>query len=120
VAYHLALLDYVKRCPGPHFRELSRELGMPVGTLQYWLGRLMELGMLYSLRLAWRPRYFHAAVPRNEAEVIYVIREVKLTPSRATELTTGLRPEVVQLVADKYPCVRRDLVDAFITLFSQL
>ena len=48
MAYHLALLDYVKRCPGPHFRELTRELGMPVGTLQYWLGRLMELGVLYS------------------------------------------------------------------------
>jgi hypothetical protein len=76
---------------------------MPVGTLQYWLRRLMELGVLYSLRLAWRPRYFHAAVAREEAEVIYVIREVKLTPSRAAELTTGLRPEVVQLVADKYP-----------------
>jgi len=28
VLYYEAIIDYVKRCPGPHFRELTRELGI--------------------------------------------------------------------------------------------
>jgi len=116
--YYAAVVEYVKRCPGPHFRELTRELQIPVGTLQYWLNRLLEWGGLYVLRLMGRPRYFHSTVPREEAEVIYVVKEVRLSPPRATPLM--IRPEVLQLVVDKYPCVRRDLVDAFISLFRQL
>ena len=54
--YYEAIIDYVKRCPGPHFRELTRELGIPVGTLQYWLSKLLEADELYPLRLAQRPR----------------------------------------------------------------
>jgi predicted transcriptional regulator len=120
VLYYEAIIDYVKRCPGPHFRELTRELGIPVGTLQYWLNKLLEAGEIYLLRLAQRPRYFHRTIPEEEARAIYVVREVRLSPASILRLATDIRPEILRAVVEAYPCVRRDLVDAFITLFSQL
>jgi hypothetical protein len=120
VLYYEAIIDYVKRSPGPHFRELTRELGIPVGTLQYWLSKLLEVGELYLLRLAQRPRYYHRTVPEEEARVIYVVREARLSPAPALRLAADIRPEVLRAVVEAYPCVRRDLVDAFINLFTQL
>jgi len=120
VLYYEAIIDYVKRCPGPHFRELTRELGIPVGTLQYWLSKLLEAGEIYLLSLAQRPRYFHRTVPEEEARAIYVVREVRLSPAPALRLAIDIRPEVLRAVVETYPCVRRDLVDAFINLFTQL
>jgi DNA-binding Lrp family transcriptional regulator len=118
--YYEAIIDYVKRCPGPHFRELTRELGIPVGTLQYWLNKLLEAGEIYLLRLAQRPRYFHRNLPEEEARAIYVVREARLSPASILRLAADVRPEVLRAVVEAYPCVRRDLVDAFITLFTQL
>ncbi len=118
--YYEAIVDYVKRCPAPHFRELARKLRIPVGTLQYWPERLIEAGELYPLRLVQRPRYFHRTVAEEEARAIYVVREVKLSPALAPTAAAGIKPEVLRAVAERYPCVRWDLVDAFITLFNQL
>ena len=118
--YYEAIIDYVKRCPGPHFRELTRELGIPVGTLQYWLNKLLEAGELYHLRLARRPRYFHRTLPEEEARAIYAVREARLSLAPALRLAIDVRPEVLRAVVEAYPCVRSDLVDAFINLFTQL
>jgi len=120
VVYYEAVVEYIRRCPGPYFRELTRELGIPVGTLQYWLGRLVEWGELYLLNLWRRPRYFHAATPREEAEVIYIVRELKLSPALASDLPVEVRPHLLRAVVEKYPCVRQDLVEVFIAMFSQL
>jgi len=120
VGYHVAIVDYVRRCPGSYFRELARELQIPVGTLQYWLGRLTARGELYVLKLMQRPRYFHFSVSREEAEAVYLVREIRLSPSLAPRLAVDIKPELIKAVVERYPCVRQDLVDAFINLFSQL
>lgn len=52
------ILGYLNKCPGPYFRQLVRELSLPVGTAQYWLSRLAQQGLIYVLNLAKRPRYF--------------------------------------------------------------
>jgi len=119
VLYYKSIIDYVKRCPGPHFRELTRELGIPVGTLQYWLSKLLEAGELYLMRLAQRPRYFRT-VSEWETRAIYAVRETRLSPVPTLRLAIDIRPEVFRAVVEAYPCVRRDLVDTFINLFTQL
>jgi len=48
------------------------------------------------------------------------VREASLSPAPALWLAIDIRPEVLRAVVEAYPCVRRDLVDAFINLFTQL
>jgi len=108
--------SYIRRCPGPGLRQLVRELGLGMGTVQYHVQKLLQLGAIYVLQvIPRRPRYFTADVPRRLAEVIYVIRE----PEAARAVERPTIDEVVTVV-DRWPCLRKDLAQRLIELWDEL
>ena len=111
-----AILTRIRTCPGPGLRQLVRELGLGMGTVQYHLQRLAQIGAIYALSLLpRRPRYFPAEVPRRLAEVIYVIRE-----PRAAQAVPRPTPEEVVAVIDRWPCLRKDLAQRFLEMWDEL
>lgn len=56
----------------------------------------------------------------EDAEVIYAVREIRVNPAVAKELKPLLKRERLEIVIAQYPCVRNDLVDIFINIFSEL
>ncbi|AET32216.1 hypothetical protein [Pyrobaculum ferrireducens] len=114
-----SILHYLRTCPGPHFRELVRELSLPVGTAQYWVTKLLQTREIYVVDLAQRPRYFPSGLDEVTAAAIYVVREARLRPSVVRQLATYVSREALRR-AVAYPCVQRDLVDVFMELFWQL
>ncbi|MFN3803849.1 MAG: transcriptional regulator [Pyrobaculum sp.] len=117
------MLDLILRallqCPGPYFRQLSKELSIPVGTLDYYLTKLTRERLAY--RLGSRPRYYHIKTALEEALAIYILREGPRALAEFPEAKCGksLCPTVRNLMAaalDKYPCLRRDVVENYITL----
>jgi len=114
---------HIARCPGPYFRQLAKELGMPIGTLKYHLDKLTRDRLVYTL--GRRPRYFPYTMPVEEAAVVYLIREGPGALDAVEVRRCGRRlcPEVKELamaLVRQYPCLQRDLVSNFIDLFSQL
>jgi len=114
---------HIARCPGPYFRQLAKELEMPIGTLRYHLDKLIRDRLVYTL--GRRPRYFPYTMPAEEAAVVYVIREGPgaLDVVEVRRCGRRLCPEVKELAVGlvrQYPCLQRDLVSNFIDLFSQL
>lgn len=51
-----AIMEHIRRKPGITFRQLARELGLGIGTVQYHLHRLEREGKVVSFR-ANRKRY---------------------------------------------------------------
>jgi hypothetical protein len=113
-----SILQYLRSCPGPHFRELVRELSIPVGTAQYWITKLLRTGEIYVVDLAQRPRYFPKGLDEGIAAAIYVVREARLRPSVVRQLGTYVTKEAL-CKAVGYPCVQKDLVDVFMELLRQ-
>ncbi|MEM3997142.1 MAG: transcriptional regulator [Pyrobaculum sp.] len=117
------ILNYISRCPGPYFRQLSKELSVPVGTLDYYITKLWRGERIF--RLGQRPRYFAREVTPEEAVAIYVLREGAAGVREFPEVKCGRRlcqlyRDLMVAALDKYPCLRRDVVDNFIALMSLL
>ena len=61
------ILNYIRNRPGVTFRELSRELKLGIGDLQYHLGRLEKEGKVFSRKVG-RRRYIFPAGFEEEAQ----------------------------------------------------
>ncbi|MFN7105576.1 MAG: transcriptional regulator [Pyrobaculum sp.] len=111
------ILAALSQCPGPYFRQLSKELAMPVGTLNYYLTKLARERLVY--RLGSRPRYYHVNTPLEEAIAIYILREGPKALREFPEVKCGnsLSPTAKSLMTaalDRYPCLRQDVVENYI------
>ncbi len=116
-----SIISAIARCPGPYFRQLSKELSMPIGTLDYYITRLLRERAVY--KLGSRPRYFLGNTPLEEAIAIYILREGARGVAEFPEVKCGksLCPTIKSNMAtalDKYPCLRRDVVENYIILMS--
>ncbi|RFA95736.1 transcriptional regulator [Pyrobaculum aerophilum] len=117
------ILSHISRCPGPYLRQLQKELAAPLGTLDYYLTKLLRRGEIY--KLGRRSRYFPSQLDELQAWAIYLLREGPRALEEAGRLKCGKRlcPEVRGLLlrsVESYECLRRDLVDNFIILMSML
>ena len=72
---------YIQKCPGVHERELSRELGIPLSTLDYHLFHLKKRTLIDGQQDGRYTRYFITKVmnPRDK-KVIGILRQ--RTPRR--------------------------------------
>lgn len=52
------VLQFIQRKPGSHLRQIKRELGMAMGTIQYHLALLEKQGKIISERQNFRKFYF--------------------------------------------------------------
>ncbi len=58
-----ALLSFVQRYPGVHFREIRRRLGIPIGTLDYHLYRMEKEGLVSVTATGGYKCVYPAVVP---------------------------------------------------------
>ncbi|QLJ53166.1 MAG: hypothetical protein Sv326_0991 [Candidatus Fermentimicrarchaeum limneticum] len=52
------IYEHIVRFPGSHFREIQRHLSLPVGTLQYHLGKLLDGKLIISKKDGEYVRYY--------------------------------------------------------------
>jgi predicted transcriptional regulator len=71
----MQIYNLVKANPGIHFRGICRELGLPIGVVQYHLGLLTRAGLLSSRRGRRYRRYFESKrFGEIEMKVISLLR----------------------------------------------
>lgn len=71
----MQIYTLVKNSPGIHFRGICRELGLPIGVVQYHLGLLTGAGLLSSRRGRRYRRYFESKrFGEIEMKVISLLR----------------------------------------------
>jgi predicted transcriptional regulator len=70
-----AIFSAVRECPGVHFRELQRLLGMPVGQLEYHLRALDEEGLIKSTDDRYYKRYFASEVDARDKPLLGALRQ---------------------------------------------
>ncbi|HWG92397.1 MAG TPA: transcriptional regulator [Candidatus Thermoplasmatota archaeon] len=77
------IFQHVKKVPGAHMREIGREVGIPMGTLEYHLHYLVKAGVLVTREDGRYVRYFASDEGgRRERDVLACIRQE--TPRRIT------------------------------------
>ncbi len=86
------ILELIRRKPGITFREITRELGIGVGALQYHLGKLEEDGKVFSKRLG-RRRYLF---PNEMKEVSQNLLMAISTENRRRVLVSLLGGPLIQ------------------------
>lgn len=94
------ILSAVRRSPGIHLREAARRTGMPLGTVVYHMGRLVDSGALGIRRDGGFTRFFVAdAGGAREREVISVLRHgVALAIARSLLDSPGATQAALALV----------------------
>ena len=86
----LQIYNLVKANPGIHFRGICRELGLPIGVVQYHLGLLTKAGLLSTRRGRRYRRYFESRrFGEIEMKVISLLRHETAGKILATLLETG-------------------------------
>ncbi|MFQ5782394.1 MAG: winged helix-turn-helix transcriptional regulator [Nitrosopumilus sp.] len=70
------VLQYIQANPGSHLREIKRELGMAMGTIQYHLDLLEKQGKILSERQNFRKSYFPIGqFGENQRNVLKIIKQ---------------------------------------------
>ena len=118
--YYEAIIDYVKRCPRAPLQRADAGARNPRGDFAVLAEQATGGGRALPPEAGATAEDFHRTVPEEEARAIYAVREASLSPAPTLRLAIDIRPEVLRAVVEAYPCVRRDLADAFINLFTQL
>ena len=68
------VLCFIQDNPGCHLRRIKREIGISMGTVQYHLHKLEEIGRVTSTRRGLYKYYFPAGLFReNEKEILEVL-----------------------------------------------
>jgi predicted transcriptional regulator len=68
------VLFFIQDNPGCHLRRIKREIGISMGTVQYHLHKLEEIGRVTSTRRGLYKYYFPAGLFReNEKEILEVL-----------------------------------------------
>ena len=70
------VLQYIQAKPGSHLREIKRELGMAMGTIQYHLNLLEKQGKIMSDRQNFRKFYFPVGLfAENQRNILKIIKQ---------------------------------------------
>ncbi|NPA47877.1 MAG: metalloregulator ArsR/SmtB family transcription factor [Thermococci archaeon] len=100
------IFEVIKRRPGVTFREITRELDVGVGTLQYHLRILEEEGRVFSKRIGGRrylfpcemreraQRILMAISTENRRKVLLALLDGPLTQTKITKKTGMSQPSV--------------------------
>ncbi len=87
------ILESIRDSPGTHLRELSRNLGMPLGTLRYHLDVLEHRGLLRTWTVRGLRKYAIHGLPRLPPYVNLTSRERQVLDYLAQN--PGSRPREV-------------------------
>ena len=69
------VLRFIQENPSAHLRQIKKELGLAMGTIQYQLDRLEKAGRISSTRHGLYRHYFPAGVLDNEKDVLRVLSQ---------------------------------------------
>lgn len=70
------VLQCIQGKPGSHLREIKRELGMAMGTIQYHLNLLEKQGKIVSERQSFRKFYFPVGLfAENQRNILKIIKQ---------------------------------------------
>ena len=70
------ITEYVTVNPGVYLREISEELDLPIGVVQYHMWNLVKDGQLEDYRSGRYRRFFGAGMyPKMEQTVISLLRQ---------------------------------------------
>ena len=70
------VLQYIQAKPGIHLREIKRDLGMAMGTIQYHLNLLEKQGKIISERQSFRKFYFPVGLfAENQRKILKIIKQ---------------------------------------------
>ncbi len=70
------IYEHVRRVPGAHMREIGRDVGIPMGTLEYHLHYLVKAGLLATREDGRYTRYFVVGdLGRREKDVLAILRQ---------------------------------------------
>jgi predicted transcriptional regulator len=68
------ILNFIRENPGLSFNEISRQLGLAKGDLQYHIQKLEKLGLITSKRSGLRKHYFPKGVfDEREKEILSLL-----------------------------------------------
>jgi len=100
------IFEVIKKKPGITFREITRELNVGVGTLQYHLRKLEDEGRVFSKRLGGKrylfpsemrevaQRLLMAISTENKRKVILALLDGPLTQTKIIKKTGMSQPSV--------------------------
>lgn len=73
------ILEFIQNNPGAHFRKIKKDLGLPIGTIQYQLKKLEDNGKIISLYNSFYKFYFPIGVfQEREKELLQVLNHESL------------------------------------------
>jgi len=72
----LRVLEYIQNNPGCHLRQIKRELGLAMGTIQYHLNLLEKQGKILSERQNFHKYYFPVGLfEQNERDLLKILNQ---------------------------------------------
>ncbi len=108
------LFSLVRKCPGIHFREIQRRNKLATGALSYNLQKLIEAGLVRTVRDGEYLRYYaQNVITADERKVIEVLRRKTLRDivlcflentsctNKELSLKHGLSPSTISLHLNK-------------------
>ena len=70
------VLEFIQEKPGSHLRQIKRELGMSIGTIQYHLNNLEKQGKITSEKQRLYRYYFPVGMfKENEKNILKVLQQ---------------------------------------------
>ncbi len=69
------ILQHIQDNPGCHLRQIKKDLGLAMGTVQYQLDRLEKAGRIKSKRHGLYKYYFSVALLDNEKDILEVFTQ---------------------------------------------
>ena len=97
------ILDFIKKHPGSHFREIKRELNLAMGVVQYHLYRLEREGTISSRRRGLYKRFYpNLKFGDEQLEILDVLSQ---ETERDLLLFLMENPEATQKELSKYGAI---------------
>lgn len=70
------IFNYIRHVPGSYLRQMQRELGIPLATLEYHLYRMERQGTVVTRNLARFKAYFTCtSLDRRDRDYLYFLRQ---------------------------------------------
>ena len=70
------IFHHIKANPGIHFREIQRNMGLPIGQLEYHLDRLIKGELITKEELSGNARFFvRDTFSREERRIMSILRK---------------------------------------------
>ncbi|MBI2078947.1 MAG: helix-turn-helix domain-containing protein [Euryarchaeota archaeon] len=92
------IYEHIRRMPGVHLRQIQRDLGMSMGTLEYHLRRLEKSGLLVTRETNRFKSYFALGeLDRRDKDYLYYLRQ-RMPRKIAAEIARDAELPLKQLV----------------------